>query len=139
MALFYSSFAVTILILLYLIIRLRLGRRSLAEAIELETQPSNPLNERWKKPSNQQGGGEEPQLDKEPQRYKEPQLDKEPQRNKEPQRDGEPQRDREPHKEQEPQPTKEEPSLDLEIQPLENNRHQCRGSNNRTRGNPIGT
>jgi len=116
--LFYSSFAVTILILLYLIIRLRLGRRSLAEAIELETQPSNPLNDRWKKPSNQQGGGEEPQLDKEPQRYKEPQLDKEPQRYKEPQRDGEPQRDREPHKEQEPQPTKEEPSLDLEIQPL---------------------
>ena len=99
--LFYSSFAVTILILLYLIIRLRLGRRSLAEAIELEAQPSNPLNERWKKSSTEQGGGEEPQRDKEPRRDKKPQLNKKPQRD------------------EKPQPTKEEPSLDLEIQPLE--------------------
>ena len=105
--LFYSSFAVTILILLYLIIRLRLGRRSLAEAIELEAQPSNPLNERWKKSSTEQGGGEEPQLNKKSQLGKEPQPNKEPQRDKEPQ----------PNKE--PQPAKDEPPLDLEIQPLE--------------------
>ena len=56
--LFYSSFALTILILLYLIIRLRLGRRSLAEAIELDARQSNPLNQRWTKPSVQQVASE---------------------------------------------------------------------------------
>lgn len=54
-ALFYSTFALTILMLLYLITRLRLGRRSLAEAIELNNTQGNPLNQRWKKPSPAQG------------------------------------------------------------------------------------
>lgn len=52
--LFYTTFAITILILLYLIIRLRLGRRSLVEAIELNAQESNPHNQRWKKSSTEQ-------------------------------------------------------------------------------------
>lgn len=60
--LFYSSFAITILILLYLIIRFRLGRRSLVEAIELNSQQSNPLNQRWEKTSNQPNAEKQPQL-----------------------------------------------------------------------------
>jgi phosphomannomutase/phosphoglucomutase len=78
--LFYTTFATTILILLYLIIRFRLGRRSLVEAIELNSQQSNPINQRWKKSSNQQD------------------ADKQPDHKKE---------------------LKEEPPLELEIEPLE--------------------
>jgi phosphomannomutase/phosphoglucomutase len=63
--LFYSSFAITVLILLYLIIRLRLGRRSLVEAIELNSQQSNPLNQRWKKTSNQLDTEEQPEVKEE--------------------------------------------------------------------------
>jgi phosphomannomutase/phosphoglucomutase len=63
--LFYSTFAITILALLYLITRFRLGRRSLVEAIELNSQQSNPLKERWKKTSNQQDAEEQPQPEEE--------------------------------------------------------------------------
>jgi len=112
--LFYSTFAAAILIALYLIIRLRLGRRSLAEAIELNNQQRNPLNERWKKPATQQDGNEELQLQEEPQRYKEPQPFKEHQPNREPQLSKEPQ----PIQKPQPAPAEEQP-LDLDIQPLE--------------------
>ena len=58
--LFYSAFALTILIFLYLIIRLRLGRRSLAEAIELKAKQSNPLYQRWKSSDTQKATAEAP-------------------------------------------------------------------------------
>jgi phosphomannomutase / phosphoglucomutase len=64
--LFYTTFAITILILLYLIIRFRLGRRSLLEAIELNSQQSNPINQRWKKPSYQQDAENQPDDKKQP-------------------------------------------------------------------------
>ena len=63
--LFYTTFAITILILLYLIIRFRLGRRSLVEAIELKSQQSNPLNQRWKKSSTEQDADKQPDHKKE--------------------------------------------------------------------------
>jgi phosphomannomutase/phosphoglucomutase len=64
-SLFYSTFAITILALLYLICRFRLGRRSLAEAIEINTEQSTPLNQRWKKPSIQQDADSKVELEEE--------------------------------------------------------------------------
>lgn len=61
--LFYSAFALTVFILLYLIIRLRLGRQSLAEAIALKNQRSNSLNQRGKKPPAQGDASKEQNLD----------------------------------------------------------------------------
>ena len=74
--LFFSTFAAAILIALYLMIRFRLGRRSLVEAIDLQNTPPNPLTERWKKSAVGHSDNEEPQ------RGKEPQLDIKPQPSK---------------------------------------------------------
>ena len=87
--LFFSTFASAILIVLYLMIRFRLSRRSLVEAIDLQNAAPNPLHERWKKSAAGRTGPLEPQ------------------------RNGEPQ----PNKE--PQPAKQEAPLNPEIQPLE--------------------
>ena len=84
-ALFFSTFASAILIVLYLMIRFRLSRRSLVEAIDLQNTAPNPLNERWKKSAAGHTGPLEPQRNGEPQRNEEPKRNKEPQPNKEPQ------------------------------------------------------
>ena len=66
--LFFSSFAAAILIALYLMIRFRLGRRSLVEAIDLQNTAPNAINERWKKSAAGHTGPLEPQRNGEPQR-----------------------------------------------------------------------
>ncbi|MDG1819643.1 MAG: hypothetical protein P8H31_07405 [Porticoccaceae bacterium] len=109
--LFFSTFAAAILIVLYLMIRFRLGRRSMVEAIDLQNKPLNPLNERWKKPAAGPTDYLEPQLDEEPQRGKEPQP------NKEPQPDGKPQPNKEPITELEETPSALEQQLIQSLQP----------------------
>ena len=106
--LFYSTFVAAILIGLYLMIRYRLGRRSLVEAIDLNSEKPNPINERWKKPSVDK---------KESQRGREPQRDKEPQLNKEPQHDEKSQRDKKPEPASKPQASIDEEHISLNIEP----------------------
>jgi phosphomannomutase/phosphoglucomutase len=100
--LFFSTIGIAILIVLYLIIRLRLGRRSLAKGIDLDTGQPNPLNERWKK-STSAHIAMEPQL-----KEKEPQP-----------RTEEPQRKKKSQPKKKPQPDIEETPLETEIQTLE--------------------